>query len=188
MLECGYAQRGFSLLELLVALFVVVLLTSMVTLSVNTGGEDIRLEATVRDLAEIGRFALDEAQIHGWDYGLRLEENLSGGQPYFSYSWRLRGPEGWREPPPDQEVFSGGAFPPDIELELELNDSPFTQLTISDAEEASQQPQVVFYASGETTVGALNVRRRSDSELLWRVQWDLLGRFEVLLRGEEDGL
>lgn len=179
-------QRGFSLLELLVALFVVVLITSLVTLTVNSGGQDIRLEATVRNLAEVGSFAVDEAQIHGWDYGLKLEEHVSGAQSYFSYGWRQRYLEGWAEPPPHQEVFAAGKFPPDIELELELEDSPFSELTIDDEEEARKQPQVVFYASGETTAGAINVRRRGDGELLWRIEWDLLGRFEVLLRGEAE--
>ena len=36
----------------------------------------------------------------------------------------------------------------------------------------------------ETTAGAIDVRRRDDGELLWRVEWDLLGRFELLRRGE----
>lgn len=181
-------QRGFSLLELLVALFVVVLITSLVTLTVNSGGQDIRLEATVRNLAEVASFAVDEAQIHGWDYGLKLEEDFSGPEPYFTYGWRQRYLEGWGEPPPHQEVFAGGSFPPDVELELELEDSPFTELTIEDEEEARRRPQVVFYASGETTVGAINVRRRSDGSLLWRIEWDLLGRFDVLLRGEANDL
>jgi len=78
MARLARKHRGFSLLELLVALFVVVLITSMVTLTVSSGGQDIRLEATVRKLADVAAFALDEAQIHGQDYGLMLEEHLSG--------------------------------------------------------------------------------------------------------------
>jgi hypothetical protein len=46
-------------------------------------------------------------------------------------------------------------------------------------------PQVIFYASGEATVGAINVRRREDGDMLWRIEWDLLGRFDLLPRGEE---
>lgn len=188
MARPAQAQRGFSLLELLVALFVVVLITSMVTLTVNSGGQDIRLESMVRDVAEVASFAVDEAQIQGWDYGLKLQENLSGPQPYFTYSWRQRYLDGWGEPPKDQEVFEGGEFPPGIELELELEDSPFTELTIEGEDEALEQPQVVFYSSGETTVGAINVRRKSDGTLLWRIEWDLLGRFDVMLRGEAQDL
>jgi len=83
-------------------------------------------------------------------------------------------------------VFTAGEFPPEVELELELEDSPFTELSIDEDEREKRSPQVVFYSSGETIAGAINVRRREDDELLWRIQWDLLGRFEVLLRGEQE--
>lgn len=178
-------QRGFSLLELLVALMVVVLLTSLVTLTVNSGGQDILLEADVRNIAQVASFALDEAQINGQDYGLMLEEELTGGASQYAYSWHVRYLDGWRAAPDEQEIFERRRLPPDVELELVLEASPFSELDI-DEEEQQRNPQVVFYASGETTEGAINVRRRDSGDVLWRVQWDLLGRFEVLLRGEQD--
>ena len=46
--------RGFSLLELLVALMVIVLVTSMVSLTFTSGGQDVQLETTVRNLRAIG--------------------------------------------------------------------------------------------------------------------------------------
>ena len=178
-------QRGFSLLELLVALFVVVLITSMVSLSVTSGGPDVRMEAMVRNLVNVAEYALDEAQMTGQDYGLLLEETFDAGTPRFSYSWRERRLEGWFEPDAVQELFEPQYLPPGIELELELESSPVTELSLDDAEEEAK-PQVVFYASGETTVGAINVRRRDDGELLWRIEWDLLGRFALLRRGEAE--
>ena len=57
------AQSGFSLLELLVALFVVMIITSLVTLNVSSGGQDLALEAKVRSVADISAYALDEAQM-----------------------------------------------------------------------------------------------------------------------------
>ena len=88
-------QRGFSLLELLVTLFVVVLITSLVTLNVTSGGYDIRLEAKVRNLADVASYALDEAQMLGRDYGLLLQQLDVDGEVVYSYSWRERLPEGW---------------------------------------------------------------------------------------------
>ena len=70
-------------------------------------------------------------------------------------------------------------------MELELESSPFSEPDVETREE-QRNPQVVFYASGETTAGALNVRRREDGDLLWRIEWDLLGRFEVMPRGEPE--
>lgn len=178
-----HRQRGFSLLELLVTLFVVVLITSMVTLTVSSGGQDIRLESKVRNLAEVASYALDEAQMLGLDYGLLLQRTDVSGELLYSYSWRERQPQGWRLPATGKDVFVEQKMPPEIELQLELEDVPVAELTLAGGEEEAA-PQVVLYASGETTAGAIDVRRRDDGELLWRVEWDLLGRFELLRRGE----
>jgi len=183
-------QRGFSLLELLVALFVIVLVTSLVSLSVGTGGQDILLESKVRNLADVAEYALDEAQLAGRSYGLVLERGLVEGEEVDSYRWlQWTPPDGWREPPGDKEVFATQDMPAQVELLLELEDVPEVDLSPrigggGEAVAASADPQVVFYASGETTAGAIDVRQRDSGELLWRVEWDLLGRFQVLRRGE----
>jgi general secretion pathway protein H len=176
-------QRGFSLLELLITLFVVVLITSLVTLNVTSGGYDIRLEAKVRNLADVASYALDEAQMLGRDYGLLLQQLDVDGKLVYSYSWRERLPEGWRQPESGKDIFAQQQLPIEVELLLELEDVPAAEIPLGGGEEEAA-PQVVLYASGETTAGAIEVRRRESSELLWRVQWDLLGRFELLRRGE----
>ena len=78
-------------------------------------------------------------------------------------------------------------MPPEVELALELEDVPFAELSLADGEQDAP-PQVVLYSSGETIPGAIDVRLRDSGELLWRVEWDLLGRFEVLRRGEREDL
>jgi len=187
-------QCGFSLLELLVALMVIVLVTTMVNLTVSSGGQDIQLESLVRNLADTGSYALDEAQMTGVDYGLLIEEEQAEGQTSYSYRWLERyidtqeNIEEWREPASGKEVFARQQLPQGVALELELEDAPVVELSLDDAldEEEKITPQVVLYASGETTVGAINVRQLSDGELLWRIQWDLFGRFDVLRRGVAD--
>ena len=179
-------QRGFSLLELLVALIVVVLVTTLVNFTVSSGGQDVRLESQVRGLADVASYALDEAAMTGMDYGLLLEQENREVQLSYNIRWLERALDGWRDPVGGQEVFALQRLPPGIELELELDDAPLVELTVdeTDDEENLILPQVVIYASGETTPGALNVREASTGDLLWRVEWDLLGRFDVLLRGE----
>ena len=181
-------NRGFSLLELLVALMVVVLVTSLVSFTVNSGGQDIRLEATVRNLAEVASYALDEAQMTGVDYGLLLEEDIETGEVMYSYSWLERTLEGWEDPASGKDLFARQTLPPGIELELELENAPLVELSLDneEAEVEALNPQVVFYSSGEATVGAINVRQMETGDLLWRIEWDLLGRFEVLRRGEAE--
>ncbi len=189
-------QYGFSLLELLIALFVVVLITTMASLTVNSGGQDIRLEAMVRSLADVGSYALDEAQMTGVDYGLLIEEEQAAGETSYSVRWLeryidvQRRVEEWREPASGKDVFTRQQLPPGIELELELEDAPVVELSLDEDDNQKKgekiSPQVIFYASGEATVGAINVRQVDQDDLLWRVEWDLLGRFDVLRRGEPE--
>lgn len=183
MTRPGHA--GFSLLELLVTLIVIVLVSSLVSLSVSSGGQDIQLQATVRNLGEVAQYALDEAQMTGRDYGLLLQrEKEADGEVVDSYEWLERTAGEWHAPHSGKDVFASQSLPVGFELELELEDSPFRESELGgDADEI--KPQVVFYASGETTVGSIDVRRREDGELLWRIEWDLLGRFKLLPRGEE---
>lgn len=179
-------QRGFSLLELLVALMVVVLVTSLVSFTFTSGGQDVQLASSVRNLVNVAGYALDEAQMNGVDYGLLLEEELQGDEVIYSYSWLQRKPDGWGSPDRGEDLFARQQLPPGIALELELEDAPVVELSLDDNDSEIINPQVVFYASGEVTVGAINVRRTEDGELLWRIEWDLLGRFELLPRGEAE--
>ncbi|MEH6593218.1 MAG: GspH/FimT family pseudopilin [Halioglobus sp.] len=179
----GGSQRGFSLLELLVALFVVMVITSLVTLSVNSGSQDAKLEAQVKSLADRSAYALDEAQMTGLDLGLLLEKTYASGDVVYRYSWLERGEKGWRAPEIDRDIFTAGEFDPEIELQLILEDLPVPELAVR-TDGLAVSPQVVFYASGETTPGFIELRQRDTGEILWLVEWDLLGRFSLLLRGE----
>ena len=177
-------HAGFSLLELLVTLIVVVMITALVTLNVGSGGRDMRLEGQLRDLAGVAAYALDEAQMMGVDYGLVVYQESVEGELIYVCRWleRQPEPEGWGEPSTGKEIFSPLQLPANVELELELEGAPLNDLAPEENTQAT--PQVVFYASGEVATGALDVRRRDSGELLWRLEWDLLGRFELTRGGE----
>lgn len=179
----GRPPRGFSLLELLVVLFVVVIITSLATLNVGSGNQDLRLEAQVREMQNIALFALDEAQLSGRDMGMLLFLDNRGPETAFGYDWRERRPEGWRRPLAASDVFTEQALPAEVELSLILENVPASDLLPAPVA-ADAAPQVVFYASGEVVPGELELRRRDNGEILWRLQWDLLGRMTLLRRGE----
>lgn len=182
-LPCADSGRGFSLLELLVVLFVVVIITSLATLNVGSGNQDLRLEAQVRQLQNVALFAIDEAQLSGRDMGLLLFLDTRGPQTTVGFDWRERRPEGWRKPVAASDVFHEQALPAEIDLGLLVENVPSTDLLPAPVA-ADAAPQVVFYASGEVVPGELELRRRDNGEVLWRLQWDLLGRMTLQRRGE----
>ena len=83
-----------------------------------------------------------------------------------------------------KDVFTEIELPPGLELELELDGVLQDQEVFSPYEDFPQ-PQLVFYASGETAPGNLVIRDSDSGDIRWRVEWDLLGNFRALLRGEE---
>ena len=85
---CAARCRAFSLVELLVVLFVIVLMTSLATLNVGDGGQQQVLESQVRELRNVAEFALEEAQMAGRDMGLVLAVDARGAQTQYLYDWR----------------------------------------------------------------------------------------------------
>lgn len=172
--------RGFSLVEMLVVLFVVVLLTGLVSLSVDSGAGDRIVRERVEALAAVATYALDEAQFVGSDFGLLFTRGLNAaGEDVTRAHWRQRLPAGWRAPPAQDEVFAPIEFPGEVELDLVLDGA---QVVLDDAAAAAAQrgraPQWLLLSSGETQAGELSLRERRSGELLWRLDWDALARFD----------
>ena len=93
----GQRQRGFSLIEMLAVVFVVVLLTSLVSLNVGSGSSDISRENQVRQVAALLGYALTEAELTGTDHGL-LIHRLDDVDPSYAGLWLRRYDQGWSEP------------------------------------------------------------------------------------------
>lgn len=179
--------RGFSLVEILVVLFVVVLITGLATLGFNTGLRDRGSEDFLAAVVATAEYALDEARFSGSDFGLLLARDASrAGEGARVLHWRQRLPEGWRSPAGDAELFAPLPVPEDVELELILDEQIVAVHDANAANAASgATPQWLFLNSGETAVGELVLRRRESGERLGRLTWDALGRFETW-RGDND--
>ena len=175
---------GFSLLEVLLVLFVVVLLTSLVTLNVNSGIGSRSQEQTMRALRDTASYAIDEAQFTGRNFGV-LVQRLDSAEAGVVLRWRELQPQGWRKPLTVAEVFEPLVFEGEVSLLLDGIYVEPADATASDPL-AGTAPQWAFLASGETQVGELLWRDGSTGELLWRLSWDALGRFE-LAGGDETG-
>lgn len=171
---------GFSLIEMLVVLFVIVLMTSLVTLNVNSGGSDLVVQERLEALSAIAGYALDEAQFSGSDFGVLFVNTANDrGEPVVTAHWRQRLEQGWRQPERSREIFLPQEFPESVRLRLTLDDVDVVALGEDAALPLSGvTPQWLMLASGETQAGELVISSVDDDRVLWRLQWDPLGRFE----------
>ena len=75
----------------------------------------------------------------------------------------------------DSPLSAAGEADPDADQEEDPED-----------ERKRLRPQVMFFSSGETTPGLLTWLDASTGNILWEMEWDLLGRLELRQRGESD--
>ena len=181
----GAPRRGFSLVELLVAVFVIVLLTGVVSLSVGRGGADLVLESEVRHVAGLLSFASAEAGLSAIDHGLLLSEDASSEGTRYRATWLRRFDQGWAAPRTSTELFRPLSLAEGYELRLNLEGQPEIDLVSVDPE-LNPAPQVVAWAGGEMTPGSLEWNDPRTGDLLYRLEWDLLGRMTVMPKGVAD--
>lgn len=182
-----WGSRGFSLIEMLVVLFVVVLMTSLVSLNVTSGSGDRELRGQVETLAAVASYALDEAQFSGSDFGVLFVNSANArGELTMTAHWRQRLPQGWREPQRSRDIFKPIQFSAETRLQLSLDGVEVLALDVDAADpRAGVVPQWLLVASGETQSGELLIRSRDTDDMLWRLRWDPLARFEQF-RGDSD--
>jgi type II secretion system protein H len=177
-------RRGFSLLELLLTLVIIGLIVSMAGLSVSSGRRPYQIDAAARHFADVAEYALDEAQLRGTDMGVLLELQSAGDDTLYSYRWLQRVGNVWQEAPFDEDAYGRRDLPLNVEVVLEIEEDEAELIEQSREAEALQPaPQVIFFASGETTPGIMSWVDSETGELLWEIEWDLIGRMDLRRRG-----
>lgn len=176
-------SRGFSFIELLVAVFVIVLLTGIVTLNVGRGGAGLRLADEVRYVANLLTMASTEAGLSASDHGLLIARAREVATERYRGIWLQRFDQGWASPRVNADIFAPLDFEAGIELGLTLDGQPDLEIKKYDPE-LNPTPQIVAWAGGEMTPGALEWIDQKTGEVLYRLEWDLLGRMTLLRGGE----
>ncbi|WP_279245061.1 GspH/FimT family protein [Candidatus Litorirhabdus singularis] len=186
------SHAGFSLLELLLVLVIVGMIATIAGVSVSSGSRSQQLAGSVRIFADIAAYAMDEAQLTGRDHGLLIRQRQGQRSLAYSYEWLQRGDNGWIPAQTDVDIYQARDFPAGLEVLLDVEELPANaryEQTDSDTEEGEDkpvEPQVIFYSSGETTPGTLTLRDADSGDIMWLLDWDLLGRFELKQRGLAD--
>ena len=169
---------GFSLIELLVVVFMIGILVTMFTLAVGVTGGDRELEREVDRLVAILDLAADEAIMQGREYGLRfypqgyefstwfeeIDTSEEDPQERDKSRWILLAEDELLAP---RELTEGLLF----ELEIEgrsvvLKDPDRRRDDDDDDDEDSSdyEPQLFIFSSGDMSPFTVRVRRRFETE------------------------
>lgn len=127
-------QAAFTLIELVVVLFIIGIVASFATLSIGQQG-DARLQTEAKRLQHLIRLASDEAISQTREYALQIGKN--------GYAFLVLDKDGKFAPIKDDQMFRAREFDPDIQVKLELNGEA---VTFADDQ---APPQIYLLSSGE---------------------------------------
>ncbi len=172
--------RGFTLLELLVVVFIMGILAAMFTLSVGTaGGADRELRREAERLESLIRLALEDAGFQARELGLRFYPGryefsvLDRGENLFDAA-----DDQWV--PITTDLLAARELPPVFLVELEI-EGRRVNLERSEQDVAKRyEPQVFIFSSGELSDAfTVTVGSREESRS-YTLRVDTEGRTELV--------
>jgi len=136
------ALKGFSLIELLVVIFIMGLMIGLVSLSIGGDGPTEKLRNTAGSLSNVMTLASEDAVLSGRSIGFAFQPPVLDDA--WSFYWLALSEEGeWeRQEAPLQEQY----LPRDISLDLQLDGERFDS---SAPKAANESPALIFYPSGD---------------------------------------
>ncbi len=174
-------SRGFTLIEILVAVVIIGIVMSVAILSLSLVGDDRELKREAQRLVSLMQLAQDDAMMQGREFGVEFTTNAYRFVEYEPVSGH------WAEPPFDDSLKTW-QLPDDYEIYLFMEDRQIPldpePRTIAYDEEidpavGSYTPHVLIFSSSDVTPFELHIRRRQD-DLRIAIQADLLGNFEFI--------
>lgn len=180
-----HRQSGFTLLEILVVVFIIGVLTGTAILSLGVLDDDRDVQREADRAVALFGLVLDEAMLQGREFGI---EFTRAGYRFVEYD--VLG-DRWAEVPLD-DLLRTHALPEQMEFQLfvegqriELADTP-ANFTVDEDDDASRAfgieqyaPHVFVFSSGDMTPFELHLVRFSDNARI-AFQIDLLGNTEFL--------
>ncbi|MEZ5566392.1 MAG: type II secretion system minor pseudopilin GspH [Gammaproteobacteria bacterium] len=155
-------DEGFTLLELLVVVFIIGIVATMFTLAVGTaGGTDKELRRETERLQTLIKLALEDATFQAHEMGLRLYPD------HYEFAVYDRGnlldptDDNWM--PITDDVFAPRELPAVFALELDIEGRAVNLERSAKDVEKAYKPQLFIYSSGDIS-DAFEVKIRSLEE------------------------
>ena len=168
---------GFSLIEMMVVIFIIALAAGMVMLQINIGGDDEAeaLQDYADELLQLAALAEDQAVLTGLPYGLVIEP------PNAEHNWQLQ----WRkyqrgEWSATEDIFTVQSLPQTVELVTEVEGNTLEFKDFNKRDEPIL-PSIVFYPGGEVTPFTLIYYNAATIDESVTVSSEVTGRVELVL-------
>jgi len=150
---CRLRQRGFSLLEMLVAVAIIAVFVGAAVLSVGVTGTDRESEQQAARLKGVLDLVREEALMHSRDFGVLFSRS---GYRFYTYDYGL---QAWLAPT-DDRLLDAYAIAEPLELALVVEDRELVLAGAFDPDELEDpEPQVLILSSGEMTPFEARVSR-----------------------------
>ena len=170
---------GFTLIEVLVAVAIVVILSGMAVLTLNIGGYDDRLHDEAKRLFQLTRIASDDAVFKSEQLGVRFTLNdytfyqlQEKPQPAAGTSSKKKTKRIWQPVAGDKQLRTR-EWPDEVEVEVKV-DGVFIVLeeerdAKAEARQEDLRPHMIFLSNGEILPDTEVQLRSRESKKAWRV-------------------
>jgi general secretion pathway protein H len=130
-------QRGFTLLELIVVIFIIGITLTFAALSINNRDQEQRAEQEAQSLAARLSLAGQESVLQAKELALELTEEGSG------YQFLVLEAKGWQALGSDQDALRPRRLPSGMHLEMKLEDEEihFAETPEKSADDVDKKPE-----------------------------------------------
>lgn len=134
------SAAGFTLLELLVVLFVIAVMAGLAVMQLGTRDRDRQLETEVRRLQHLLELARNEAVLTASEWGLEVEAD--------SYRFLRLDPESGRWEAVESRPWTAHELPAGVRTRLEVEDRERAMSALGNGE-GRLRPNLLILSSGE---------------------------------------